>query len=417
MNEEIAADNVLTRQINKATAPRSFYPILSIAFFRALSVNLMSIGLPNYVIYDLSETSFLAGLTSSIFAVTYALSTFLTGSISDKIGRKNTLAIGIIGCNIIFIFYEFSLPINMILLVRGFEGIVTGCIWPVLIATISDVQAIDDKGDSRMSKYNFSWNAGTIIGAASGAVSVFIIEDNSIIFIVAHLSVLILIPFLFLLKLPTKDELSSIKEVVNSSLQENETDENINRIKKERRLGQLPLIIPTLLISVNAVTLGSIFMLIATKFETNAISSYLVYVMSFTRTTSATMFAHYAVKQTTRRFNNIALFGGLSVSISCMLFGIFLNIPLYIFLIMMIGIGGIITYTSSFKIIIAKNSAEETAKYSGYFEGIIGLVAGLSPFLLGFVADIDFNIAFFIAGVFDLVCILFVIIYLKRNHN
>lgn len=400
--------------------------MLVMAFFRAVSINILSTGLPNYVIYDMGRSSFLAGLTNTSYCGVYAAFTFLTGHLSDKIGRKTMLNIGVIGCNLVFIGYLFNLPIELLIAARALEGLFTAFIWPAMMATLSDVQEIDDNGEDRLSKYNFSWNAGTIIGSAAGALAVFWFSNNSIIFYIGYMGIILLIPFLIWLKLPTKAELDAIKKETESAKKEimHDTDPIADEItisakNNGRRIGlsAIPLWIPAITITINTLTFGGIFLIASTKFEAQGIPSYLVYVLSFSRTAAATAFAHLAVKRTSLNFKKYTLLGGLLIGFSSVIYAFLLNLPVYVLLAVLMGVGGIITYTSSFKIVADKNAAKSTGKYAGYFEGIIGIGSGISPFILGYIADYNYNAAFLTIGVFGIISSLIIFVYIRKNDT
>ena len=240
------------------------------------------------------------------------------------------------------------------------------------------------------------------------------------------MGIILLIPFLIWLKLPTKAELDAIKKETESAKKEimHDTDPIADEItisakNNGRRIGlsAIPLWIPAITITINTLTFGGIFLIASTKFEAQGIPSYLVYVLSFSRTAAATAFAHLAVKRTSLNFKKYTLLGGLLIGFSSVIYAFLLNLPVYVLLAVLMGVGGIITYTSSFKIVADKNAAKSTGKYAGYFEGIIGIGSGISPFILGYIADYNYNAAFLTIGVFGIISSLIIFVYIRKNDT
>jgi hypothetical protein len=71
-------------------------------------------------------------------------------------------------------------------------------------------------------------------------------------------------------------------------------------------------------------------------------------------------------------------------------------------------------YTLPFKLIVFKNIAENTSKYSSYFETMVGFGFFFAPIVLGFVANLGIDVGFlFLASL----CLLYLIFYLLKKNK
>lgn len=127
-----------------------FFPYLPL-FAEALGANL---GLQ----IALLTTGFMAART---------LTALPFGSISDQIGRKNSIVIGLFVYGVITILFYFSQDWTHILLLRTIQGITAGLIWPSSRAMIYDLVGPGARGRA-MSVLNISASAGMAFGPIFG---------------------------------------------------------------------------------------------------------------------------------------------------------------------------------------------------------------------------------------------------------
>lgn len=119
---------------------KSFFLVLfGIIFFRSIVKSSLTGFLPTYFFTEKSETLWFSNTSLAILQIAGALGTYLSGTISDKIGRKATLLIATIGIPLsmwLFIFSEgvFTLPV---LLLLGFFIFAPG---PVILAMVQDIK-------------------------------------------------------------------------------------------------------------------------------------------------------------------------------------------------------------------------------------------------------------------------------------
>ena len=128
-----------------------FFPYLPL-FAEALGANL---GLQ----IALLTTGFMAART---------LTALPFGSVSDQIGRKNSIVFGLFVYGIITILFYFSQDWTHVLLLRTIQGITAGLIWPSSRAMIYDLVGPGARGRA-ISVLNVSAGAGMAFGPIFGA--------------------------------------------------------------------------------------------------------------------------------------------------------------------------------------------------------------------------------------------------------
>lgn len=423
---------------------RNFFiiPILILSFFRAGSLTLLSLGLPNYFIFDLKESSALAGFTLAIYCIPYAILPYFFGKLSDKIGRKNILIISVIGTNLSYVIYLIKFSPLEAFISRFFEGIFTSMFWPILQALISDFKHMERQPEKLIGTYNISWNVGGIVGFILGAIAVFIIGNNNISFYLAWMFGILLIPTVFFLKLYSQ------KIPISTSQSDNEnilaippeiitsgttymSKIKIRKSKKNKRNGKktgimnkernqeillhnYPLLIPFLMLILHSFILGSISVIVSTKFEILGIASYTTYILSSFRTLFAVIFSKFAAKNRNKNIARYVLIIGLIYSLPAFLGAFFIRFPFFIIMFVLLGFTSISMYTIALKIMLEKNAAKKTGKYTGFAEGITGIGYGVGPLLMGWISDYSTNLSFILLGSYGVILAVILLITINR---
>jgi len=366
-----------------------------LAFFRSFSLSLISLGLPNYLIFDLKANNFIAGASNTMYCIPYALFPPIAAKISDKIKRKNAIIIGVGGA--IFVYFGFILEIGIywLLLLRFLEGFFTCFFWPILQAIISDVSKIDQNHNSRIFKFNFSWNGGSIFGFLTGGIAVFILNNNYIVFNICFISSFLMIIPLIFLKIPNK---KSISNFIKSN-----PSKNINFQNSQINLATFSIFIPIILILIYSITYGTINILVSAKYEFLGYSAYLTYILVFARTSIATLSSFIASKY---KIQNLKLVFTISAGyfiIFNIIFAFTTEFYIYLLIYLIMGFFGINLYTISLKFFLEKNSYKETAFYTGLFEAIIGIGFGIGPIIAGFSDIFDVDHIFILISIINIV--------------
>ena len=184
---------------------KKVFPLSAILSLRFLGLFLV---LPVISIYALTlenSTPLLVGMVVGGYALTQAIFQVPFGTMSDKIGRKPTLLVGLIIFLIGSIICAYSTDIYTLMLGRFLQG--AGAIGAVITAMISDLveeevrgKAMAIMGGSIAMSFALAMGLGPVIGASYGVDTLFIIT--------AGLSILAMI--LLFTKVPTPPRIKHI---------------------------------------------------------------------------------------------------------------------------------------------------------------------------------------------------------------
>lgn len=138
--------------------------IAGITFFRALMKSALTAFLPTFLTNE-GETLWFSGIALSVFQFAGAASVFMAGTISDKIGRSNTLMIAAFGSPV-FMWLFVYLGNAFVFPVLIFLGLSIFAATPVLLALMQEV------GSKRPAFMNSIYMT---VGFVSGAVAVVLV--------------------------------------------------------------------------------------------------------------------------------------------------------------------------------------------------------------------------------------------------
>ncbi|HHC11078.1 MAG TPA: MFS transporter [Campylobacterales bacterium] len=174
---------------------------IAIAFFIMAQSGMKSaltFYLPVYLVHQ-GESLWYAGISLSILQFFGILGTFLSGNISDKIGRKNTLFIATIGSILFMAFFIYTSNI----IVLAFLGLFVFATNPVLLALVQD-------SSSHMPTFMNSIYMSINFGVSSFMVFVVGYLGDSyglhFTYIASALIALVAVPMVFMLDMSSKIE-------------------------------------------------------------------------------------------------------------------------------------------------------------------------------------------------------------------
>ena len=117
------------------------------------------------------------GLLTTGFMAARTLTALPFGSVSDQLGRKNSIVVGLFVYGIITILFYFSQDWTHVLLLRTIQGITAGLIWPASRAMIYDLVGPGARGRA-ISVLNISAGAGMAFGPIFGAFLLSYIQSD-----------------------------------------------------------------------------------------------------------------------------------------------------------------------------------------------------------------------------------------------
>jgi MFS family permease len=147
----------------------------TVLFILSLSVGVAMIGLgiiwpliPVYAV-DLGAGGLLVGLIIASFNVARTVFSPFVGKISDRWGRKNFIAVGLVFYAIISIFYALADDAHTLVVVRFFHGVASLLVVPIAMALAADI-APKEKLGLYMGTLNMAVMLGLGVGPALGGV-------------------------------------------------------------------------------------------------------------------------------------------------------------------------------------------------------------------------------------------------------
>jgi DHA1 family multidrug resistance protein-like MFS transporter len=187
----------------------------AILFILSISVGVAMIGLgiiwpliPVYAI-ELGAGGFLVGLIIASFNIARTIFSPFVGRISDRWGRKNFIAAGLMFYAIVSIFYSFSKDAQTLIFIRFFHGFASLLVVPIAMALAADL-APRQKLGLYMGTLNMAVMLGLGIGPALGGIIRDHLGMNAAFYSMGALALLTCL--LVILLLPSDKEMRGTKE-------------------------------------------------------------------------------------------------------------------------------------------------------------------------------------------------------------
>jgi len=373
-----------------------FWPVFILAFFYPMNNGMINLAIPIYYLQEGFNTGVI-GILSAGATISYTFSPLLLNKISQKIKRKTSVIIALFGVFVAEMFFYLTLNPFLFIISRILEGFFMGLYWPNLQSAISD--NIFHKRNSLTAKYNISWNSGMLTGFLIGALLLFSFEFLEIIFYVAPILI-----FINLVVAVTAFQEPRKLNIHSKEFREYVKQQEINLIKAvEIREEQddfmnlsYPNLYPFLIIIAYCLTRASVNFLYPIKSELLGFEEYTVYIATFFLALSQFITMFVASLMKLRYFNKIPpiMIGVLIIVIPM----IAINQELIIFIILFLIVGSCtgVLYGVSLRLFLMLNIKNNTSKYSGILESLIGFGFLITPIFSGFIAAIDLNITFYI---------------------
>ena len=116
------------------------------------------------------------GLLTTGFMLARTITALPFGSVSDSIGRKNAIVVGLLLYGVITLLFYFSQDWIHILILRSLQGITAGLIWPSSRAMIYDLVGPGARGRA-ISVLNVSASLGMALGPIFGMFLLFYFQS------------------------------------------------------------------------------------------------------------------------------------------------------------------------------------------------------------------------------------------------
>lgn len=387
-----------------------FWPVLCIAFLYPMNMALINLAIPLYFFRVGVAIEFI-GFLAAGSTMTYCFSPILLNKVSDRINRRRSVILGIVGITCAQMIFYFTLEPIPFLIARLIEGFMAGFIWSNLQSSISD--NIEHDHSKYMARYNFSWNLGILSGYLSGTLILFFIEDLWIVFYVAPLLIAAnaIIIIIFFQESTKNNNINHYSNNDNKQEKSRELNKgNIVNISKY----SIPVIIPALCIITYCLARIGVNFLYPLKSEILGFDLYTVYLLSFlgftTQIISITLTSYLSLKHL-KRVPIISLIALIGILI---LLGINTNFFVFIILFLLAGFFIGTLYGMSLKLFLTLNIKKNTSKYSSILESIIGVTFLLGAIITAFIGRVDINLSFYFLSLVFFLLLLIILIYIRK---
>ena len=143
-------------------------PLLISVFVAVLGFSLVAPIFPLYVM-DLGASYTLLGFIVSIYGAVQLLTQMPIGRLSDRIGRKRLILLGLISFTVMPPLYVYANNALALIPIRIIGGVGASAVWPLAMALIID-QASREKRGRAMGLYNAVFYSGLAVGPLIGGV-------------------------------------------------------------------------------------------------------------------------------------------------------------------------------------------------------------------------------------------------------
>ena len=143
-----------------------------ILFFTLVVVMLgfgMVIPILPFLIESLGASGRELGLLMATFALMQLIFSPVWGSLSDRIGRKPVLMIGVFGFGITMVLFGLSTELWMLFAARALSGILSSATLPTAMAYIGDSTSEEDRGGG-MGVVGAAMGLGMVLGPGLGGL-------------------------------------------------------------------------------------------------------------------------------------------------------------------------------------------------------------------------------------------------------
>jgi len=369
-----------------------FWPVILMAFSYTVNGSLIMLGIP-ILFYQKGVSVEIIGLLSAAQIIAYCFSPLLFNKLSDKMGRKRSVILSMLGVSITQITYFFVLEPLIFFIARFSEGLFLGFFSPNLQASISDNPFLDH--GKYLSRFSLSFNSGSLAGLLFGTLFLFFVDNILLVFYIAPLMIIAntVIAIVFFQESTQKDDTTSI---LNSTPTSNEVKYHI------------PVIIPIVILFGFSFATGSVYFIYPIKSEILGFPPYSAYFLSFFFSLTQTISTYMASLWTTKKLKLTSLMSIILIALLIIAFGINEYFLGFILLFVIIGLSAGILYGSALKFFMILNLTKQTSKYSSFMESLTGISYFITQITAGIIGGLSLQLSFFtLSGILFIIFIIY----------
>jgi DHA1 family multidrug resistance protein-like MFS transporter len=146
----------------------SLAPLYLAVFVAVLGFSLVAPFFPRYVM-DLGASYTMLGFIVSVYGAVQLLTQIPIGRLSDQMGRKKILLLGLATFSFLPLLYIYAKSANSLLFIRAIGGLGASAVWPIAMALIVDQADAKNRG-AAMGRYNAAFFSALALGPLIGGV-------------------------------------------------------------------------------------------------------------------------------------------------------------------------------------------------------------------------------------------------------
>jgi len=146
----------------------SLAPLYLAVFVAVLGFSLVAPFFPRYAM-DLGASYTMLGLIVSVYGAVQLLTQIPMGRISDQMGRKKIMLLGLATFSFLPLFYIYAKSATSLLFIRALGGLGASAVWPIAMALIIDQAEAKNRG-AAMGRYNAAFFSALALGPLIGGM-------------------------------------------------------------------------------------------------------------------------------------------------------------------------------------------------------------------------------------------------------
>lgn len=353
--------------------------LLGVAFTANLLLDLLALAVPLYA-QHLGASPFEIGIIGGAGGVIYAISPYFTGRLTDRFGHHRTTLAAQGLLVLVGLAYIISSSLIALALVRLVEGLTWALLWPSIETGIAT--AFQDKARG-LRRYNVAWSTGALVGPLLGGALMTYLSPTApfLLTLVTALGALALgLPVFRSFPKARQQQMGGASRRVEGLRWRVPFTPYLSAFIYAYVLGVVRILFPPY-----AVTLGY------SEFQAGA----LLFAMGLARTLGFTIAPRVQYALSPRRMVQVgpSLVGGSALIVWV------LNTPVgYLLGLVGVGLFAALTYAASLYLIFTTLPQQVWGRYSGLFEGSIGMGLVVGPLTGGAIATLGMGLPFLLCG-------------------
>jgi DHA1 family multidrug resistance protein-like MFS transporter len=178
----------------------SLAPLYLAVFVAVLGFSLIAPFFSRYVM-DLGASYTMLGFIVSVYGAVQLLTQIPIGRLSDRIGRKKILLLGLATFSILPLLYIYAKSVHSLLFIRAIGGLGASAVWPIAMAMIVDQAEAKNRGTA-MGRYNAAFFSALALGPLLGGLIYDFIGQNAPFYLWALLGATSFFVVYFMVKEP-----------------------------------------------------------------------------------------------------------------------------------------------------------------------------------------------------------------------